>query len=155
MDDTATCKRCGMPGCSKNGLHRNKQRYQCPKCKFNFVEGDQRVKPHLALKKALARFISDNSLRGVSASSIEKYLGLSRSRDGEHINKIYPEYAFKPMEKDKIGFTSDEILAYINENPSVLGGQKRWIAAKGEIFPGYEALIIMRPTRKRPDKAPA
>ena len=48
------CKRCGGEQTVKNGKVREKARYKCKQCGFNFVEGDERVNASLVVKKALA-----------------------------------------------------------------------------------------------------
>jgi transposase-like protein len=48
------CKCCGSGDAVKHGVVRNQQRYCCKKCGYHFVNGDQRMKESVAVKKALA-----------------------------------------------------------------------------------------------------
>lgn len=48
------CKRCKSTRTVKNGIVREKLRYKCKECGYNFVEGDGRTNESLAAKKALA-----------------------------------------------------------------------------------------------------
>lgn len=48
-----TCKKCGGKEIIKNGMVRNKQRYRCKECGYNFVSGDARTNDMIRAKKAL------------------------------------------------------------------------------------------------------
>jgi len=48
------CKHCKSKNFVKSWKIRWKQRYRCKECKTNFIEWDQRIKPSLESKKALA-----------------------------------------------------------------------------------------------------
>ena len=48
------CKNCQQDTTTKNGFVRNKQRYKCQACGYNFVLGDARHKRSTELKKALS-----------------------------------------------------------------------------------------------------
>jgi len=47
------CKNCGSAHAVRNGKVRDKQRYRCKECGFNFVEGDARTNEKIAAKKAM------------------------------------------------------------------------------------------------------
>jgi len=47
------CKNCDSGETVKNGLVRNKQRYKCKDCGYNFVEGDERTNEKIVAKKAM------------------------------------------------------------------------------------------------------
>ena len=47
-----TCKNCGNKNIVKNGVVREKQRYKCKECSYNFVAGDGRVDPNATVKRA-------------------------------------------------------------------------------------------------------
>jgi transposase len=44
------CKNCHQNNTVKNGYVRNKQRYKCHSCGYNFVEGDARHKRETEMK---------------------------------------------------------------------------------------------------------
>jgi len=48
------CKNCDCVKIVKNGKVRNKQRYKCKECGFNFVDGDGRTNDKTIALKALA-----------------------------------------------------------------------------------------------------
>lgn len=47
------CKNCQSMLCVKNGMIREKQRYRCKSCGYNFVEGDTRTSEAIIAKKAM------------------------------------------------------------------------------------------------------
>ena len=48
------CKRCQSDKTIKNGTVRGKARHRCKDCGYNFIQGDERIKEDLVIKKALA-----------------------------------------------------------------------------------------------------
>ena len=79
----ARCKNCHGAETVKNGCVRNKQRYQCKDCGYNFVVGDARMKAETAVKRAFAvilyalgkssyGFIA--KLFGVTPPAVQKWL---------------------------------------------------------------------------------
>ncbi|MEI7948064.1 MAG: hypothetical protein WCJ02_15290 [bacterium] len=154
MNESVVCKRCGCDACIKNGKVRNEQqRYKCPRCELNFVEGDKRVNKYRDLRTALADFFYKSGAS--SRDAVRQYFGLSQSLYFRQRNKEtkanLDAQGIKPR-RDIRGLTFDEIKAYLEKNRSFLGNAKRWIVAEGEIMPGYEAIVILRPTRSAKDK---
>jgi len=154
MNEPIECKRCGFEECVKNGKVRdNQQRYKCPRCELNFVEGDKRVNHYRNLRNILAEFFYN---RGTSTrEAVRQYFGLSKPLYLRQINKeskAYLDTQGKSPSRDIRGLSYDEIKSYIEKHQSFLGGAKRWIVAEGEIIPGYEAIVILRPTRPAKDK---
>jgi IS1 family transposase/transposase-like protein len=47
------CKKCKSTKTVKSGFVRQKQRYQCKDCGYNFVEGDDRTSPAIIAMKAM------------------------------------------------------------------------------------------------------
>ena len=45
-----TCKKCLSPNCRKNGKARQKQRYFCKECSYNFVTGDERKEKGISVQ---------------------------------------------------------------------------------------------------------
>jgi hypothetical protein len=154
MNELIKCKRCGFEECDKNGkVRNNQQRYKCRRCEFNFVEGDKRVNQCRDLRTVLADFFYKSGAS--TCDAVRQYFGLSkplylRQRDKE--SKVYLNTQWIKPRRDIRGLTFDEIKAYLEKNRSFLGNAKRWIVAEGEIIPGYEAIVIMRPTRPAKEK---
>ena len=44
METKIVCKKCRSSKIVKNGFVRERQRYKCKQCKYNFVFGDKRIK---------------------------------------------------------------------------------------------------------------
>jgi len=70
------CKKCNSSYVVKNGFVRDKQRYKCTECKYNFVEKDKRIISDMEKKKALSillysqgkgsfRFIANSILKDI------------------------------------------------------------------------------------------
>lgn len=154
MNEPIKCKRCGFEECDKNGkVRNNQQRYKCRRCELNFVEGDKRVNQCRDLRTALADFFYKSGAS--SRDAVRQYFGLSQKLHLRQRNKETKEYldtqGIKPR-RDIRGLTYDEIKSYLEKNHSFLGNAKRWIVAEGEIIPGYEAIVILRPTRTAKEK---
>jgi transposase-like protein len=154
MNEPIECKRCGFGQCIKNGKVRDdQQRYKCPRCELNFVEGDKRVNKYRDLRTALADFFYKSGAS--SRDAVRQYFGLSQPlylRQRKKETKAYLDAQGIKPRRDIRGLTFDEIKAYLEKNRSFLGNAKRWIVAEGEIIPGYEAIVIMRPTRPAKEK---
>ena len=71
------CKNCQQDTTTKNGFVRNKQRYKCQACGYNFVLGDARHKRSTELKKALSIILY--SLGKSSFGFLAKLFGVSRT----------------------------------------------------------------------------
>ena len=52
-EHVTACKNCQDPHTVKNGFVREKQRYKCQACGYNFVLGDERHSHATEVKKAL------------------------------------------------------------------------------------------------------
>ncbi len=71
------CKNCHKTQTVKNGFVRDKQRYKCKICGYNFVLGDER-RPHTTeIKKALCIILY--SLGKASFGFLGKLFGVSRT----------------------------------------------------------------------------
>lgn len=117
---------------------------------MNFVEGDKRVNNYRDLRNALASFFDDS--REVNRDAIRQYLKLSVSLRDRELKKYRKERSsprsYQPP-KETLGLAYHDVLSYVEKQKSFLGGSKRWIAAHGELLPGYEAIVIIRPTRQK------
>ena len=67
------CKKCKSEQIIKNGKIRNKQRYGCKSCGFNFIEGDKRKGKNEEKKRMAIKLYLDN--KGFRA--IGRVLGVS------------------------------------------------------------------------------
>lgn len=154
MSAFTACKRCGFEECTKNGkVRNNQQRYKCPRCALNFVEGDKRVNASRDLRNALASFFENDP--AIADAAITQYLDLSiplskRQRKKED-KELYTTLQYEPTKKT-LGLAYSDVIAYLEKIKPLLDGKKRWLVAYGELLPGYEAVVILRPTRTAKDK---
>ena len=77
LHEKITCKNCQSEKVVKNGFVRNKQRYKCKECKYNFVPGDERTFPTMPVMKALCVLVY--ALAKGSYGMIGKLLDRDRS----------------------------------------------------------------------------
>ena len=71
------CKNCQSEKVVKNGIIRQKQRYKCKECGYNFVVGDDRTSPKMPAMKALC--VLFYCLGKASYNMLGKLLGRDRS----------------------------------------------------------------------------
>ena len=139
-----SCKRCNSTRVVKNGFVRNKQRYLCKNCTYNFVEGDARRKESVAVKKALSVILY--SLGKASFGFLGKLFGVSRSLTYRWIKaeaQLLPEPEISADIKE-IEF--DEMWHFIQSKKTKNGSSKRWIVVQGEPLPGLSAIVMLQPS---------
>ena len=137
-----TCKHCNSTKIVKNGLVREKQRYKCKDCDYNFVEGDARTSQSVVVKKALAVILY--SLGKASYGMIGKIFGVDRSLIyrwiAEEANLI-PE----PVISGSISeMEFDEMWHFIGSKKTSYGSSKPWIVAQGEPLPGFSVIVMLQ-----------
>lgn len=139
------CKRCQSEKIIKNGTVRGKPRHRCKACGYNFIDGDERIKETLVVKKALATILY--SLGKASFGMLGKIFGVNRSLTyrwiKEEAHKL-PEPLI-PGEISEMEF--DEMWHFIGSKKTKNGSSKRWIVARGELWPGLSAVVILRPSK--------
>ena len=137
------CKRCNSELVTKNGKAREKQRFLCKECGYNFIEGDLRTRPQDSAKRALAIILYTmckasfnflgTKLFKVSPSTIMNWVkGAAESIE-------IPEVAGEIRE---IEF--DEMWHFIGKKKLKDGSSKRLIVAQGELWPGLSAIVILQ-----------
>jgi transposase-like protein len=57
---TIECSKCRSQTAIKNGFVRNKQRYRCSQCRYNFIEGDARNKYDNKIRNLAIRMYLNN-----------------------------------------------------------------------------------------------
>ena len=132
------CKKCKSERVTRNGKVRGKQRYKCKDCGLNFVDGDQRVKGSVVIKKALAVILY--SLGKASFRMLGKTFGHSHSLMYRWISKEaddLPEPAIKEME-------FDEMWHFIGSKKTKSGLSKRWTVVQGELLPGLSVVVMLQ-----------
>jgi len=140
----ARCKNCHGDETVKNGCVRNKQRYHCKRCGYNFVRGDGRMHPDTAVKRAFAvllyalgkssyGFIA--KLFGVTPPAVQKWLQHEAARlDEPAIPGTIREMEF------------DEMWHFIGAKKTKSGSSKPWIVLQSEPWPGLSAVVMLQPS---------
>jgi transposase-like protein len=138
------CKRCRSDAVVKNGIVRNKQRYRCHACGYNFIEGDARINPSLPAKKALAVILY--SLGKASFNMMGHIFGVSRSLI---YRWIVEEATRLPEPEISDGITEmefDEMWHFIGSKKTNAGSSKPWLVAQGELWPGFLVVVALQPS---------
>ena len=123
------------PKCSnhtiKNGFLRNKQRYKCKVCQYQFTQATLHKKP-LALKHlAIYLYLNRMTIRGiartlnVSAPSVlkwikEKAIELPESQEKRYIPEVEVDEMWHYLESKKKNCGSSRRLIVVQENCSLL-----------------------------------
>ena len=138
------CKNCQSPHLSKSGKVREKQRYRCKQCNYNFVLGDQRKHRVSPSKKALAvllyslgkcsyRFIA--RLLSVNVSSLQRWL----EKEADQLPS--------PTISNKIeAIEFDEMWHFIHKKKAKSGLSRHWIVLPNAQSLGLSAGVILLPS---------
>ena len=131
------CKNCKSKRVVKNGIVRGKQRYKCKECGYNFVEGDGRTNEKIAAKKAMCVL-----LYSLSKAS---YNGLARIFD------TWPSLVYRWIVEAGARLPDETVSGDIkhmefDEMWHYVGSSKPLIVADGELWPGYSAVVILKPS---------
>ena len=138
------CKRCSGEQTVKNGKVRGKARYKCKQCSLNFVEGDERVKASLVVKKALAVILY--SLGKASFNMLGKIFGHSPSLMYRWIVEEMAKLPEPAVAGDIKEMEFDEMWHFIGSKKTKSGSSRRWIVAQGELLPGCSAVVMLQPS---------
>jgi len=138
------CKNCNNEKVVKNGMVRGKQRYKCKECGYNFVEGDGRTNEKIAAKKAMCVLLyslSKASFNGL-ARIFDTWPSLVYRWIIEAGAKLPDETV--PGEIQQMEF--DEMWHFIGSKKQNFGSSKPLIVADGELWPGFSAVVILKPS---------
>lgn len=136
------CKRCQSGLTIKNGVVRGKLRYRCKVCGYNFTEGDGRVNENLIVKKALATILY--ALGKASFGMLGKIFGVSRSLTYRWI-RDEAEKLPEPVISGEISeMEFDEMWHFVGSKKTKNGLSKPWIVARGELWPGLSAVVMLQ-----------
>ena len=115
------CKNCKSENTTKNGKVRNKQRYKCKDCGYNFVIGHAYHSPQKLAKKALVVMLY--SLGRTSYSILAKIFGVTNGTIHNWVTEaanglMSPDI---PAEIKEMEF--DEMWHYIGKKTKIMGHQ--------------------------------
>ena len=135
-----TCKNCHDSQTVKNGFVRDKQRYQCKMCGYNFVLGDERHSHATEVKKALCIILY--SLGKASFGFMAKLLAVSRTTTYYWIRQAAAGTDEPTITPDRREIACDEMWHFIQAKKEKSGLSKPWIVAQGELLPGYWVVVM-------------
>jgi transposase-like protein len=137
-----TCKHCNSTKIVKNGVVREKQRYLCKECGYNFVKGDARTSQSVVVKKALSVILY--SLGKSSYGMIGKIFGISRSLVYRWIAEESDRLPGPTVSGSITEMEFDEMWHFIGSKKTSCGSSKPWIVAQGELSPGLSVIVMLQ-----------
>jgi transposase len=137
-----TCKNCHDTHTVKNGFVRDKQRYQCKLCGYNFVLGDERHSPATEVKKALCIILY--SLGKASFGVLANLFGVSRTTTYDWIRHAAASTNEPMIAEDVQEIEFDEMWHFIQSKKEKFGSLRPWIVAQGEPLPGYSVVVMLQ-----------
>jgi hypothetical protein len=136
------CKNCASEHTVKNGKVREKQRFRCKDCGFNFVEGDARTNEKIAAKKAMLVLLY--SLGKASFNLLARLFDTWPSQvyrwvaqEGLSLPDQEVSGAIQEME-------FDEMWHFVQTKKTNFGSSRPLIVAQGEPWPGCLAIVILQ-----------
>jgi len=136
-----SCKRCDSINTVHNGKVRNKQRFKCKDCGYNFVVGDDRgkIRPEA---KVLALLLYGSCK--ASYGMIARLFNVSRTAVLYWIRtmgKSLPE----PIVDTKVEEVQiDEMWHFINKKNKKYGYGEPWIVLETELSDGVLAIVMLK-----------
>ena len=138
------CKNCESGCIVKNGKTREKQRYRCKECGYNFVEGDGRTNEKIAAKKAMCVLLY--SLSKASYSMLAKIFDTWPSLVYRWIKEAGAKLPDQEVSGQISQMEFDEMWHFIGNKKTNFGSSKLLTVAHGELLPGCSAIVIMQPS---------
>ena len=136
------CKNCGKATTVKNGKVRNKQRYKCKSCGYNFVIGDERTNEKIIALKAMVILLY--SLAKGSYNMLGKIFDRDRSLIYRWIKEAGLSFDDPVIDGDITKIEFDEMWHFINSKKTNFGSSKPLIAARGRLSHGFSAVVILQ-----------
>ena len=137
------CKNCESENTVKSGIVAGKQRYLCKECGYNFREGDNRTNDKIIAKKALCVLLY------AMAKGSYRMLGRILRIDHTLVYRWIRAYGESLTEPEVSGEITqmefDEMWHFIGSKKESFGSSKPLTVAHGELWPGYSAVVILRP----------
>ena len=134
------CKNCKSEKVVKSGRVREKQRYKCKECGYNFVIGDDRTNEKIAALKALCVLLY--SLGKGSYNMMGKLFGRDRSLIYRWIEEAGIRTAEPEIDSEITQIEFDEMWHFIESKKTNFGSSKPLAAVAGELSPGFSVVVI-------------
>ena len=134
------CKKCQSICIIKNGKVRQKQRYKCKACSYNFIQGDGRVDPKTAIKRAYVVIMY--SLGKSSYGFLAKLFKVSKTTIQNWL-EYESDILSDPIIDDNIKeIEFDEMWHFIDSKKINVGLSKLLIEPKIRLSDGLQAVVI-------------
>jgi transposase len=135
------CKRCSSINVTNNGKVRNKQRFKCKDCGFNFIDGDRREKTKIEAKAlALLMYGSCKASYGM----IAKLFNVSRPSVLNWIRSMGRKLPEPEIDTDVKFIQMDEMWHFINKKNKKYGSGEPWIVIETEPSDGLLAIVMLK-----------
>jgi len=134
------CQRCGSEKYIKSGKVREKQRYECKKCGYVYVERDSRIITSELLDAIVALLYSTGK---ASYRFIAKLLGISATTVYYWIKRIAKSYPDNDIPKQAQEIEIDEMWHFVDKKKENAGYLRRWIEGQGNALHGLQAREIV------------
>ena len=145
------CKNCQNTQTVKDGFVRDKQRYKCKICGYNFVLGDER-RPHTTeIKKALCIILY--SLGKASFGCLGKLFGVSRTTTYYWIRHAASIIDEPTSDTDIQEIEFAEMWHVIQSKKEKFGLLTPWIVAPGDLWPGCSVVVMLHRSNGSPTKS--
>jgi len=125
------CKNCSSEKLVKSGKVRNKQRYKCKACGYNFVIGDERTSDKIAALKALC--VLFYSLGKGSYNMMGKLLGRNRSLIYRWIREAGLNMEEGAISEEITEIEFDEMWHFIESKKRNFGSSRLLSVVAGEL----------------------
>ena len=142
--DKPICKNCNKNTIIKNGMVRNKQRFKCKSCGYNFVVGDERTNEKIIALKALVVLLY--SLAKGSYNMLGKIFDRDRSLIYRWIKEAGLSFDDPIVQGDINEIEFDEMWHFIGKKNENFGSSKPLIAARGKLLPGFSVVVMLQPS---------
>ena len=136
------CKKCGSERAVKSGIVSGKQRYQCKDCGCNFREGDNRTNDSVLAKKSLCILLY--AMAKGSYRMMGRLLGVDHTLVYRWIRAFGESLPEPEVPGDIKEMEFDEMWHFIGGKKTNFGSSKPLIAARGELWPGCSAVVMLQ-----------
>ena len=137
------CKKCNeSEKIIKNGYVRQKQRFLCKACGYNFTEGDGRIRHENTIKRAFCILLY--TLGNGTFNFLGKLFNVSAVTVYKWIRKEAELLPNPSIPKDMKEVELDEMWHFIRSKKSKNGYSKPLIAVQGEPLPGLQAVVMLK-----------
>ena len=134
------CKNCKSVKVVKSGIVRNKQRYKCKECGYNFVIGDERTSEKIIGLKALC--VLFYSLGKGSYNMLGKLFNRNRSLIYRWIREAGINTEEPEINGEITQIEFDELWHFIQSKKTNFGLSKPLTVVTGELSHGFSVVVI-------------